>query len=82
MSRWRQCWNPEEVKKRSVFFLPVCVDDVAAPRDWLLAVVKARSGQLKLGEAEQLEIVVHDRLCRRTLSERIARFVQALFYLW
>ena len=33
VSRWRDCWNAEEVKSRSMLFLPVAVDDVPAPRD-------------------------------------------------
>ena len=79
LSRWRECWNPVEVKKRQVLLLPVPTVDVPEPRDWVLAVVRARDGSSSLGQAKQLEVAVYDRVVRKTLSERIARYVQALF---
>ena len=41
LKRWRECWNPDEVNKRQVLFLPVPTVDVPEPRDWVLAVVCA-----------------------------------------
>ena len=79
LSRWRECWNPDGVKKRQVLFPPVPTVDVSEPRDWVLVVVCARDGRGCLGEAQQLEVRVYDRVVRKMLSERIARFVQALF---
>ena len=79
LSRWRECWNPDEVKKRQVLLLPVPTVDVPEPRDWVLAVVRARDGCSCLGQAKQLEVRVYDRVVRKMLSERIARFVQVLF---
>ena len=73
--RWLECWNPDEVKKQHVLLLPVPTVDVPEPRDWVLAVVCARDGSSCLGEADQLEIRIYDRVVRKMLSERIARFV-------
>jgi len=67
------------VKKRQVLFLPVPTVDAREPCDWVLAVVCARDGSSCLGEARQLEVRVYDRVVRKQLSERIARFVQAMF---
>ena len=79
VSRWRECWNPDEVKRRDVLLLPVPTVDVPAPRDWVFVAVRARDGRSSLGHAEQLEVRVYDRMVRKMLSDRIARFVQALF---
>ncbi|MCP4862221.1 MAG: hypothetical protein GY902_13365, partial [Planctomycetes bacterium] len=81
VSRWRECWNPEEVKGRSLLLVPVAVDDVATPRDWVLVSVQASGGgAVKLGEAQQLEVCVYDRTARSSLNHRVARFVHALFH--
>ena len=77
---WRECWNPEEVKKRQVLLLPVPTVDTPDPHDWVLVAVRARDGCSSLGEAKQLEVRIYDRVVRRMLSDRIARFVQALFH--
>ena len=79
VSRWRECWNPDEVKRRDVLLLPVPTVDVPAPRDWVFVAVRARDGHSSLGQAEQLEVKVYDRMVRKMLNDRIARFVQALF---
>ena len=55
-----------------MLFLPVAVDDVPAPRDWVLVVVQGNGGRGTLGEAEQLEVRVHDWAGRKGLSEKIA----------
>ena len=44
---------------------------------WLLC---ARDGCSSLGEAKQLKVRIYDRDVRRMLSDRITRFLQALFH--
>ncbi|MCP4861774.1 MAG: AAA family ATPase, partial [Planctomycetes bacterium] len=79
--RWRECWNPEEAKGRSLLLIPVAVDDVATPRDWVLVSVQASGGHaVKLGDARQLEVCVYDRTARRSLNQRVATFVHALIH--
>jgi len=79
LRRWRACLNPVDVDKRWVLFLSVPLADVLEPRDWVLAVVCARDGRSFVGEAWQFEVTVCDRLVRKTVSGRIARYVRALF---
>lgn len=44
VSRWRECWNPEEVKARTHLLLPVAIDDPANPTDWVLVSAQACCG--------------------------------------
>ena len=69
LRRWRECWNPVDVGKRQVLFLPVPLADVPEPRD----------GRSCLGGARQLQVTVYDRVVRKKVSERIACYVSALF---
>ena len=79
VGRWRDCWNPDVALKNEVLLLPVPTVDAQAPRDWVFVTVRPSDGCSTLGEAGQLEVKVYDRVVRKMLSARIARFVQALF---
>ena len=76
---WTQCWNFDEVKKRSVLLLPIPAIVAEEARDWVLAEVCPSDGLGSLGQAQQLRVTVYDRMERTNLGTHIGGFVQALF---
>ena len=80
LSGWKECWNRDEVKKRQALCFPAPTVEHPEPRDWVAVVVCARDGSSCLGDAKQLQVRVYDRMVRKDLNDRIARFVQALFF--
>ncbi len=80
VSGWR-AWNVEQVRSKSVWFLPVCVNATGALSDWVFVRVfldaEAVHGS-KLGSGCKLVVEVADPARRRQLAERLVKNVMTL----